>query len=115
MGDSEFRGGQHVSVYVARAWGDVIVAPWVKTQSRMGLRYPGSWRWKRWQRRKLRYARFEGFLALKGHAAELACRRVPHTRRTNGRCWRILLQKSSIEQPKSLCCYFAFQHRHGGP
>jgi len=27
MGDSEFRGGQHVSVYVARAWGDVIVAP----------------------------------------------------------------------------------------
>src|SRR6266478_5596791 len=27
MGDFEFRGGQHVSVYIARAWGDVIVAP----------------------------------------------------------------------------------------
>ena len=26
MGDFEFRGGQHVSVYIARAWGDVIVA-----------------------------------------------------------------------------------------
>ena len=32
MGHSEFRGGQHVSVYVARAWGDAIVATWVETQ-----------------------------------------------------------------------------------
>jgi len=32
MRDPQFRGGQHLSVYVAHASGDVIVAPWVKTQ-----------------------------------------------------------------------------------
>ena len=37
MGDSEFRGGQHVSVYVARAWGDAIVATWVETQGRAAV------------------------------------------------------------------------------
>ena len=40
-GDSEFRGGQHVSVYVAHAWRDVIVAPGSETSSRAGLRCPG--------------------------------------------------------------------------
>ena len=36
MGDLEFRGGQHVSVYVAHAWGDAIVATLGQTQSRGG-------------------------------------------------------------------------------
>ena len=31
MGDSEFRGRQHVSIYVEHAWGDAIVATWVET------------------------------------------------------------------------------------
>ena len=44
MGDSEFRGRQHVSIYVEHAWGDAIVATWVETQSRERLRHPGSWR-----------------------------------------------------------------------
>ena len=57
MGDPEFRGGQHVSVYVARAWGDAIVATWVKPKP-AGLRHPGSWRCRHWQRRKLRDVRF---------------------------------------------------------
>jgi hypothetical protein len=37
MGHSEFWGGQHVSVYVARAWGDAIVATWVETQGRAAV------------------------------------------------------------------------------
>ena len=41
MGDSEFRGGQHVSVYVAHAWGDAIVATLGQTQSRGGRAISG--------------------------------------------------------------------------
>ena len=44
MGNSEFRGGQHVSVYVARAWGDAIVATWVKTQGGRACGIRRSWR-----------------------------------------------------------------------
>ena len=51
-------GGQHVSVYTTPVSRDGIVATWVKTQSRAGVRYPGSLRCKHWQRRKLRHVRF---------------------------------------------------------
>src|SRR4029077_4078505 len=33
MGDSEFRGRQHVSIYVEHPWGDAIVATWVTAET----------------------------------------------------------------------------------